>query len=310
MEHGTVGKLKKMNPRLPEFDVKKPDEITYDESFESYLTDRSCVSSSGLKKIMESPLHFLWNVTEQLVEDEEDEPEHFKFGRVCHMAILEPSRFREMYITQPYFGAMQSPKNREKRDAWKRDLPEGSLVLTQKQLDDLTHMIDSLMAHPQASSFFKNGKPEVTGRFTHKETGIRCRIRPDYISYADDGNLFIFDIKSTRMENKALFASDAAKKKYDQQLAFYRDGMAQIMGREPQAVALVALVKTPPYPVFVYWMTDEDLAVGRAWNEEALRNLKRSLTTGKWPGPQATGEMIEMPTWRRTEAFPQFDYGD
>lgn len=307
MEHGVLKKLKNKNPRLPEFDVKKPDELRYDESFESYLSDKTCISSSGLKKILESPLHFLWSAVEQQEEDG-DEPAHFRFGRAVHMAILEPGRFRESYIVQPDFGAMQSIKNREKRDAWKNGLPADATILKQNELDDLQNMIESLMAHPQAANFFRTGKPEVTGRFTHKETGIRCRIRPDYISYTPDGGLYIFDIKTTRMDNKALFASDAAKRKYHLQLAFYRYGMAQITGKPPEAVALVAMEKTPPYSVWVYWLTDEDLDIGMAWNEEALRNLKRSMTTGKWPGPQSSGEMLELPSWSRTEPFPQFSW--
>lgn len=308
MEHGPSAKLKKLNPRLPEFDVKKPDELKYDESFESYLGDKTCISSSGLKTVMKSPLHFLWSATDQVVDEEEEQPDHFRIGSAAHMLILETQKFRENFVVMPEFGPMQSPKNREKRDQWKKELPVGAVILSEKELDDLTNMVESLMSHPQASEFFKNGKPEVTGRFTHKETGIRCRIRPDYTSYTSDGGLYIFDIKTTRMDTKGLFANDAAKKRYDQQLAFYRDGMAQIVNREPQGVALVALEKKPPYSVWVYWMTDEDLEVGRAWNDEALRNLKRAMTTGKWPGPQTSGEMLEMPAWRRSEAFPMFNW--
>lgn len=306
-EHMIVNKLKKMNPGLPEFDVDKPDEIKYDEPFETYLSDRSCVSSSGLKKVMQSPRHYLWYSTET-TDDEEEEPAHFRFGRAAHMMVLEPNKFRESFVVQPDFGPMQSKTNRAVRDNWRNSLPADALVLSEKELDDLTNMVESLTCHPQAANFFKNGKPEVTGRFTHKETGIRCRIRPDYISYTPEGGLYIFDIKTTKAENKALFASDAAKRKYDQQIAFYRDGMSQILGREPEAVAFVAMEKKPPYSVWVYWVTDDDLEVGRAWNNEALRNLKKSLSTGQWPGPQSSGEMMEFPTWRRTESFPQFDW--
>lgn len=317
MEHGQViNKLKNRNPRLPEFDVKKPDELTYDESFDSYLGDKTCVSSSGLKKILESPLHFLWQQTEPESSEDELEPAHFRIGRAAHMMVMEPAKFRDMHIVVPEFtgytkDGRESPNSKEAKDkkkAWLDKLPPGALFLTQKELEDLTGMVESLMSHPQASAFFKNGKPEVTGRFTHRPTGIRCRIRPDYISYTPDGGLYIFDIKTTRMDNKALFASDAAKRRYHLQLAFYRYGMAQIIGKQPEAVALVAMEKTAPYSTWVYWLTDDDLDVGMAWNEEALRNLKRSLTTGKWPGPQSSGEMLELPTWARTEALPQFNW--
>lgn len=309
MEHAET-KNKQRDVRLPEHDVDKPDELFYDEDFEKYLADRSCVSSSGVRKMMESPRHFLASVMESKEEDDADEPAHYRFGKAAHMMILEPAKFREYYVTQPDFGPMQSIKNREKRDAWKEGLPAGALVLTEKEIDMLTNMVNSLQMHPEASQFFKAGKPEVTGRFTHKKTGIRCRIRPDYISYNDQGELFIFDIKTTRTTTKGLFATDAAKKKYHCQLAYYADGMAQITGREPSAVALVAMEKVEPYSVFVYWMDDEDLKKGRELNDFALANLKRSLTTGKWPGPQAHGEMMSLPMWAKDEMPAHFDYGD
>ena len=292
--------MKDKNPRLPEINPGKPDELLYDLPFEEYLADNTCVSSSGLKKVAESPLHFLWHISGE-VPDEDTEP--LRFGRAAHMMILEPEKFRELYVVQPDFGAMQSPKNKAIRDEWRAGLPADAVIVTQKDLDSLTYMVESLMSHPQASNFFKAGRPEVTGKFTDPTTGIRCRIRPDYLTQMSDGGLFLFDLKTTRMDTKGLFANDAAKRKYPMQLAFYRDGIAQITKKQLQAVALVAIEKNPPYSCWVYWLTEEDLAVGSAWNKKQLLRLKDAIENDKWEPPQPEGEILNMPSWFRTESF-------
>jgi len=308
MEHGSLPSKTKIDPRLPEFDVKKPDELDYAEPFGTYLADRSCISSSGVRRMMNSPYAF-WYWSKH-AEEEEDEADHFRIGKAAHLMVLENQKFREHYVVQPDFGAMQSPKNRAKRDEWRAELPAEAVVVTQKELDMLVKMTNNLLNHKTTANFFHNGKPEVTGRFTHPETGIRCRIRPDYFCYDSKGDLFIFDLKTTRVDSESLFKREMEQKRYYEQVAFYAHGMSLILKKQVAGIGVVGMSKSEEagYPIWLEWVEDDSYDIAKAWNDEALRNLKRSLLTDKWPHQQTEGSMASMSPWRKSEAFPQFDY--
>lgn len=315
MEHGPFKWLRTKSLVFPEYDVAKPDELVHDEPFENYISDRLTINNSGLKKIIQSPRHYIsWLAG--LGEEEGPEKDHFRIGRAAHMMILEPDKFRSCYVAMPEFTGLtkdgreskQSAAAKEKRDAWYADLPPGSLVLSDSEMEDLTCMIDSLMEHPQASNLLKNGRPEVTGRFTDKETGLRVRIRPDYLTWDANGAMFVTDIKTTRDASAGLFSTDAGRMKYPMQLALYRDGVAQITKQEPEAVAFIVLEKKPPYSAAIYWLDDEDLAIGRQWYKYSLMTLRRCLDTNEWPSVQGEGQMLKMPGWTKTELFPSFEW--
>jgi len=306
MEHGPFKWVKPHSLKLPKINTGEPDLLNENESFEDYLKDTSCLSSTMMKHILKSPRHYLAELAGFDV-DHDDEKDHFRIGRAVHMAVLEPKRFKELYVVMPDFGAMQSPKNRATRDQWKLEQPKDSLILKQEELDDLYYMIDALMEHPEASNLFKNGKPEVSGRFTHQETGVRIKIRPDYFTW--QGNeLFVSDIKTTKDASPGLFATDAARLKYYLQLALYHDGIYQITNTKPEAVALIAMEKKIPYTVALYWLDPKDLEMGTQWYLYALRTFKKCIDTNQWPGTQLHGQMLSLPQWVDTQQLPRFDW--
>lgn len=311
MEHG-ISPFKWVKPnslKLPKIGTTEPDEINYDEAFEAYLADASCMNSGSLRTLLKSPRHYIAEKA-GMHEDEDGEKDHFRFGRAAHMLVLEPAKFKQLHLVQPDFGAMQSPKNRAKRDEWRDGQPTGSLILTQKEMDDLLFMIDSLMEHPEIPNLLKNGRPEVSGRWTDKETLVRCRCRPDYLTNDSESRLYISDIKTTRQSGEGLFSTDAARFKYFVQLAYYHDGIAQILKQQPEAVALIAMEKKRPYDVSLYWMNEKDLELGRLWYQHALRTYVRCVKSNRWPGVQQSGQMLALPSWVHSEPLPAYEWED
>lgn len=316
MEHGRIPawfNMERFGPTLPKIGLEEENKLVYDLPFEQYLTDPDTVSSSGLKQILKSPQHFLAMLSGHF-KDEEDGRDHLRFGQAAHMLILEPMRFKEMYLVEPEFvGKTQdgklstrSKEAQEKKKAWWKSLPKDSMVLTKKEMDDLIYMIDSLATHPRAGSLLRNGRPEVSGFFTDPDTGIRVRIRLDYLTIDKQGRYYISDLKTARDAGQGLFGYDAARLKYHMQLALYYDGLWQITGKQPEAAAFIALEKTPPYPVALYWLNDDDLDVGRRWYKFALQTLKRCLEQNDWPPMQAEGEMLKLNERFMNDQFPEF----
>lgn len=315
MEHATFKWLKAESLQLPRLAREgDQDSIQYDEPFEEYLRDRSCISSSGIRAVLNSPQHFLASLMG--FNDDEDVKPHFRFGRAVHTFILEPRRFQEIYVIQPEFTgrtkdgreSAQSKEAREAKARWYSELPVNAEVVTQEEIDHIICMAESLMRHPQASNLLKNGRPEVSGRITDPETGLRVKARCDYLT--DWNNcLYISDIKSTRAGSEGLFSTEVARNRYHVQLALYADVYARLTGRPIEAVAIIGIEKTPPYTVFHRWLSDDDLDLGRAWYKHGLRTYRRCLQTGLWPASEVSATMLNLPVYAKMEALPEFDFG-
>lgn len=319
MEHNPLGTglswVKKDQLILPTIGVDQPDALIENLSFDEYNNDRTRMRSSLLRKMIKSPRDFLAEAMGH-VDEEEQEKDHFRFGRAAHMLILEPEKFRKFHVIEPEFVGMtkdgrpstQSKEAKEKKQAWYDSLPPGALVIKEKEMEHLMHMADALMEHKQASRLLINGKSEVTGHWTHRETGVACKFRADHLAFVEGKGYFLPDFKTARTVAPGLFANDVARFMYHVQLAFYADGFEQITGEQLQGVAIIAAEKTPPYHVVVYWLNDEDLAKGRQWYEFALRTYARCMKSWDWPGLQGNAQMLSLPRWTDNETFPQYEW--
>ena len=68
----------------------------YDIGIEEYLAERDHISSSGLKRLLLSPLH----LQRYLLRQHESTPQ-LDFGTAAHCALLEPERFAREYVALP-----------------------------------------------------------------------------------------------------------------------------------------------------------------------------------------------------------------
>lgn len=314
MEHGgRVPKWYKPDKvTLPPIDTNQHEHLNENLPFEDYLKVPA-ISSSGLKKVLNSPQHYLCEIMGLSAQEESDA---FRFGRAAHCLILEPSKFKELYVVEPTFTGLtkdgrESSKSgaaKEAKEKWYANLNSESQVVSEKERDDLTYMVDSLIEDPVIRGLLKTGRPEVSGFFQDKDTGLWCRIRADYLSRDKDGRLYLADLKTAREVTEGIFATDAARFWYDVQLAFYLDGIEQITGEKVEQVGLIAVEKKPPYQSALYWLTEEDIETGRAWYKHALKVLKKSIVENDWPQAAKSGVMLEMPTWRKNQSLPYFEF--
>lgn len=314
MEHGTF-RWGVPKGKLPIFDtVGMKNGLFYDESFASYLTDYEHFNAGGAVDILTNPYGYACGKAG--IVDKDEEQDYFRYGRAVHLAVLEPAKFKASYVIEPEFIGMtqdgrpsnQSKEAKTKKAAWYAELPPDAVVLTEKEMVMLTEQIDCLMSHPQVSNIFQNGKPEVTGRFTHPRTRLRCKIRPDYVTEMPNGEYFFFDLKTARSAEEGLFDSDAARLMYDVKMAFYWDGMTEIMGRAPSACALIPVQKTIPAVTNVVWMSEDDIDDGRKRSEYAIDTLIKCMAENKWPRIKSEGRILSRPAWYRDQPLPQFDW--
>lgn len=282
---------------------------------EEYHSDRSAVSSSGLKVLLkQTPAHFKagWMIG----NSEDSDKEHFRYGSLAHMALLEPEKFRDSYVLEPIFEGLtkdgkmstKSESARKQKQEWYDSLLPGTLVVTPKDFERITGSIDAILAHDKASKVIVGARTEISGCFREPITGMKCRIRPDILHL--DKRVLI-DFKTARDASRGFFATEMARHMYHVSLAFYGMGIKEITGWEPEIYAILAVEKEPPYAVALYTIKQEAINTAKAWCLHGLETLKKCIETGVWPSHQeGNAEEIDIPEWAHTKNLPLYDFGD
>lgn len=321
MEHRFTGVLSKLlsqsTDKLPAInstgDIEKP-QFHEDMSAEVYHAMLNRIGSSGIKKLLHSPRHFLtyWSGL-----DDEEEKDHFRIGRASHLMLLEPKKFLESYVIEPIHqgvtkdGKPTTSANAESVKAakalWRAQQKPDAVIVSEEELTMLTGMIEAVLEHPVAAGMLKNGKPECSITWTDPDTGVMCKARPDYLAY-DGDNLHLIDFKTTRDIRAGLFANDAYRMKYNTQLAFYHDGIVQALGKQPTSITIIAVEKKPPFEAAVYPLEDKWFEKGQEEYRHALRLYKKCRETGKFPAYQNTAQLLSMPIAANFDSLPEFNW--
>lgn len=257
---------------------------------EVYHNTHGRASAHGLIQLLRSPAHYRASWGEG---GKSEQTEAMRFGQIVHQAILEPSRFLQSYRVMPEFGPMQSSKNREKRDEWLKSLPPGAIVLTQEEVDQVTGMMNAVRGHSKASRLLEEGIPEISGFWTDPQTGVKCRIRPDYLR--TDG--VVIDYKTATDASYKSFQGAALKFGYHVQAAFYRQGVRAISRKACDGFVFIVQEKTPPYAVMVYAADDAFLDLGRAHVKKALRLFGECQRQDVWPAYPEIIMNLSPPHW-------------
>lgn len=268
---------------------------------EKYHDDKTAVGSSSLRLMLDSPKSFYQGF---YLKKHKEPSDAMKLGKLIHMALLEGTKFKERYQIIPRFtgktqkgeetDSLNCKEVKEKRDAWFKALPKDAVVCTEGERESIVGIIDSCMAHPDIPKLFTKGRPEVSGFYRDPKTGIRCKVRPDFLTF---NSALFSELKSTRSSEARKFGGDTFDKRYDFQLAMYRIGIKAISGIVPEIVPLIAVEPLWPYECAVYYFEEDDLRQAEHDYEYCLWRLAECLKSGKWPQRQERLERIYTPNW-------------
>lgn len=280
----------------PDFKAQWNEEIKTPE----YHEDKNAVNSSSLKKMVKSPLAF-----HHSFYGEKTEPtEAMKFGTLAHLALLQGDKFLSSYVVMPEFesrtadGKLSESKNtkyyKEQVENWKKSLDKDAVVVTTEEYEKLTGMIKSLMNHEMARKLLSDGKPEICGYWRDPETGIRCRMQADFVSF----NLgALVDVKTTSDCSWEEFRRSVESLDYSFQMAMYAEGIKQITGTRPKHIVWIAIENKAPYEVKVFEMSPHYEMIGNHNFRYAMRKLKQCVDEGKFEAAQNEIEIVEPSPW-------------
>ena len=253
---------------------------------EIYHGDRTAISSSGLKLILQSPAHF---VARQ--EQPEESTAAMDFGSALHAALLEPVKYLESYVAKPELDrrTKEGKAMAESIDAALAD----KIKINPALMADINAMVASAKRHPRVVEMLSVGEAEVSYLWKDETTGILCKCRPDWLN--DDA---IWDLKSCLDASPSGFSRACAKYGYHISAALYVEGVRRLTGKK-LPFRFVASEKDAPYAVAVYEASEAFLRSGRRLVRQALDRLQACRKTAEWPSYQPEGqiEMVELPRW-------------
>lgn len=256
------------------------------------------VNISSLKNMAKSGLHYQYG----LDNDREDTRAMFE-GRAFHMAILEPDRFKSLYMNKPEgFDGRTVFGKQFMRDNADKEFIDHRLGVA------LRGMQESIRLHPDAASDLARAvATELPIFWIDAETGLPCKAKIDELR--DDGAAI--DWKKTARIEPALFFAQAYKLNYHVQAAFYVDGLIA-NGIDVPEYKINAVEGEAPFDVAPYRVPEDILNEGRAvyhgWLRQVADYRSRGLT--RWPGVVPVTTDLALPGYARWQSLTEEDFAD
>lgn len=257
------------------------DELGFFESLPmwQYLKDKG-YSKSGLSTILSySPKKFKHYVNYGGVTTAATE-----LGTAAHELILEPDLFYQNYFMVDDINPETGKAYRKGTKAWEAILADnkGKTPLKSKEWDMLHKMRLSVENNPIANKLIDSPGPFESSIFwTDKETGLRCKCRPDKLH----SNLgLVVDLKTTKDVRPVSFTRDSFNMKYHVSSAFTLEGLAQVGMDNYSKYLFLAVDKNPPYECIVYKNDEDAVAEGKDYYRKALRLIAECVEKDIWPG--------------------------
>lgn len=178
----------------------------------------------------------------------------------------------------------------------------GREVLSADTMADIKAMAAAAAAHPASYVLFQQckGFGETSIFWTDADTGMRCKIRPDY--HVPPCELFpyglIVDGKSIDDASPEAFARNAWNSEHHLQAAIYVDGFqsAYATAKPPPFIWLVQ-ERDAPHATAYYSAGDDLIAYGRKQYKRLLGIAADCERLGIWPGYPTQVQPMALPAW-------------
>jgi len=275
-------------------------------SMADYLAIQA-MSASGIELIRRSPAHFI-----DAQRNPKDETPAMKEGTALHLALLEPHLFVDRYISLGRCEAIKKTDNQRcsnqgsiyrdgcsfcgTHDPFKGEpMDAGIEVMSAEALTRIEGMRASVMAHPDASQFFRGkGCSELVGVWIDRATGVLCKIRLD--RKIDRAEHIHADIKTTNDASLKAFTRRVGQLGYHRKAAWYRRGMAEL-DRPANASVLIAVENPRPHGCVTYLLDETDIKVAGQEIDGCLATYRECLDTGKWSGYTTGLRHLKVAPW-------------
>ncbi len=249
------------------------------------------ISKSGISLVLDSPLKFKM----RYIDGEVQEPtKQMVIGSATHMAVFEPDLFDTAYVVAPEINKRTKAGKAELLAFRKEN--EGKTVISSDDAEMIFSLRDTVRNHPRAGSIVKaaGGLAEHSIFADHPGTGLLTKVRPDWL-VADFGMLV--DLKTTVDASPTAFSRACFNFTYHIQAGMYLS-VAQEQGFTVDSFIFIAVEKTPPFSVAVYFADMDMISLGMQEFERGMEVYARCLEAEQWPGYNDDDiTTISLPFW-------------
>lgn len=264
-----------------------------------YHADIRRIGKSGLDLIAKSPAHYYAKYLDPNRVWEE-QTTALLFGSAAHSAVFEPNEFAKQYVIAPKLNLRTNAGKAALEEFYQ--MHKGKKVITTEMYDSVMFMKDAVYENPTAAVLLQSGIAEqridwvkeiITEDGEFRE--VACKAKPDWQSSND----FIVDLKTTEDASPKGFAKSVWNYRYHVQAPFYWDAFEFKNGRPPRGFIFIAVEKTPPYAVALYYAPHPLMDRGRSTYERDLRTYAKCKETGLWPAYGSDLMELQLPPWAK-----------
>lgn len=258
-----------------------------DETYHADPVQGGSLSSTGARRILESPARFRWE------QEHRVESRAFDVGHAVHMKVLGVGPALAAYPDE-HLTPTGNPSTKAATRAWEDEQrAAGFAPIAPSDLARVDAMAEAVLAHSGARGFLERpGESEVSAFAPDPETGVWCRARFDRL-----GEAGAVDLKTTAGKaSVAGFGRDAAKYGYPIQEVHYLDTLEWATGDRPEMV-FVCVEKARPHLVAVHRFDDCTRIAARDLAAKTRRIYAECVASGQWPGYGDDVLTPDMPSW-------------
>lgn len=260
----------------------KPGLYTRDQLSNDAYHASSPISSSGLKRILQSPAHFKYPPASTVTRAKD-------IGSAIHCAVLEPDRFLTDYRVIDCEDRRSTIYKAACRDR------DGSYVLTQAEGDNVQGMRDGIMLNRSCRELIEmHGDYELSLAVKDPVTGVMVKVRYDKLCRSSGKPI---DLKKTQCARARDFQRAIENYGYHISAALYQDAWEWLHGETIEPMRWIAVEEKSPNAAMLYKINPETLALGRALYRDALNIYADCLDKDNWPAYGDDEEEIGVPTW-------------
>lgn len=247
---------------------------------EEYHADTTALSSSGLRTILnKSPKHYKLG--------DRKETDAMAIGTACHVALLEPQRFKDTYIQKPENMNFATKEGK----LWKEE-NKGKKILSYENYEMCRGMYKSVYSNRLLRPILETSKKELTYFWQDSETGVPLKIRLDVLT--EEGN--VIDIKTTESAAPQDFQRSMHNYGYALQAFFYMEGVKNMLNRpDYPSFEFWAIERGAPYEIAIYTPGVESLKRAYIQMRNGVNIYKNCLDNNDWPGYGTEAQKIEEP---------------
>lgn len=270
------------------------------------------ISRSGIIEFKKSPYHY-WHRYLNPERKPSFTTPAMKLGEMVHSLVLEPQFFNERYAVKPTL--LNLPKagllkeiGREEFDRQKmgresvqelndRMLTDfiansaGKEIISNELYAEAKMYADAVLKDTMAQALFIGVDAEKSIYFTHKSTGVQCKVRPD----AWAGTV-VTDLKTCKDASFDVFQRTAYSSGYFIQAAMIKQGL-ESLGIELEKFIFYCVEKTESLACTYYELDNQSLE--RAENEfnNLMQGIAYCIENNRWDAyhPQT----LTYPSWAK-----------